>query len=300
MADYDVGVLGLSVPPTSGPIQTYRPAVSVRNNGIHDALASGFVRIYSAGRLIFETEVYSGTLGPGASGLAQGIDLWTPEAEGTYTIYGYVSCPLDQVEHNNNLAPVRVTIAGTPPTPPTPVEPHAPQHEDGGSDEVSIDGLKGRCADPQEPLPHVASHQAGGSDQLNVSSLQGELASPQTPKPHGNAYHSPTMATAADLSAHNTATTVHSSAQNLANRETSGKHAGLVPSEQLAHGTIVDPVGDLYLRRDDRMWHAPVPDYACILWDGTNPTPNGWALGGPGIPPPPPYVYIVKLPTSYP
>ena len=65
MADYDVGVTGLSVPPASAVVQQYRPAVSVRNNGVHSALATGYIRIYSAGQLIETFEVFSGSIPPG-------------------------------------------------------------------------------------------------------------------------------------------------------------------------------------------------------------------------------------------
>ena len=68
--DYDVAALGLASPPAQAVVTSYRPAVQVRNNGIHNAIASGYLRIYAAGLLIFETEVYSGTLAPGATGTA--------------------------------------------------------------------------------------------------------------------------------------------------------------------------------------------------------------------------------------
>ena len=184
MADYNVGVLGLSSPPAAAVRTQYRPAVQVRNNGIHEALASGYLRIYAAGLLIFETEVYSNTLAAGATGLAQAVDYWTPAAEGTYIVNGYVTTPLDQVENNNNLAPVTIIVSGEPVPPPSPVAAHASQHEEGGTDEVSIDGLKGRAADAQTPFDHASNHQPGGSDVLDVTGLTGVLATAQTPAVH--------------------------------------------------------------------------------------------------------------------
>jgi hypothetical protein len=224
-ADYDVGVLALQSPPPASVITPYRPAVTVRNNGVHDALASGTLRIYSAGRLIFTTELYSATIPPGETRQALGVDYWTPPAEGQYVIFGYVTCPLDQVEPNNNLAPVTINVSGLPPPPPTPVTPHAGQHEEGGADEVILDGLHGRLADAQTPLDHRAEHQAGGGDELsveglrgilhdgqpiadhheshedgggdelNVDNLHGELYNKQKPKTHDNAAHDPNYAT---------------------------------------------------------------------------------------------------------
>jgi hypothetical protein len=237
VADYDVGAIALAVPSSSAPRATYRPAVSARNNGIHDALASGYLRVYSSGLLVFETELYSGTITPGATGNAQAVNYWTPETVGLYTIHAYLSCPLDQVESNNMLQPVTIEITGAaPPTPPT-VTAHAAQHEEGGTDEVSIDGLQGRTADPQSPLDHASQHQAGGSDQLNVGSLEGVLASDQPAQPHGNPRHNPAMATAEQLSLHQGAAVVHSAATNLANRDLTGPEAGLVPSAQLVTGS---------------------------------------------------------------
>jgi hypothetical protein len=296
MADYDVGAVALVTPAKSAPKTTYRPAVSVRNNGLHDALASGYLRIYSAGLLVFESEIYSATIPAGATGLAQAVDYWTPTAEGFYTIHAYVSCPLDQVESNNMLAPVTIEITGaTPPTPPV-VTAHAAQHEEGGTDEVSIDGLQGRAADPQTPLDHAAQHQAGGSDALNVGSLQGVLAQDQPAQVHGNTRHNPIMTTAAELTAHAGSTAAHTAATNLANRETTGPYTGLVTLTQLALGSKVVPVGDRYIRQD-MYWHTPVPDYLICLWPIALPIPDGWAAVLVDPAPNTPQIYIQRLPT---
>lgn len=244
MADYDVGIIALVTPSATAPLAACRPAVSVRNNGLHDAVASGYIRIYSAGLKVFESEAWSDTLAPGESGPASAVDYWTPPAEGSYVVNGYFSTPLDQVEPNNNLHPVTIEITGLPPPPPTPVPFHASQHESGGQDELSIEGLPGRAADPQDSLAHVATHQAGGSDALNVGGLQGELATTQAPKAHGNAAHSPLMATAEQLTIHNAATAVHTAASNLANRDTTGPSAGLVTETQLVTGSEIADPGD--------------------------------------------------------
>lgn len=179
MPDYDVGAVGLSSPPASAVIQAYRPAVSVRNNGVHDALAVGSLRIYSAGLLIFTTEIYSATIAPGETKPAQATDYWTPPALGRYQFIAYVSCINDQVEPNNNLAPCFVDVIPGEPTPPTPVALHAAQHEEGGGDELNIDGLHGRATDAQTPIAHKTSHQAGGADVLDVTGLLGTLGTPQ-------------------------------------------------------------------------------------------------------------------------
>jgi hypothetical protein len=179
MADYDVEVLSLQVPARTSALTAYRPAVLIRNNGKYDAHASGYVRVYSAGRQIFLAEVYSSAIHAGDTGLATAIEYWTPPAVGDYLVNGYVTCPLDQVERNNNLAPTTITITGEPVPPPPAVLPHAPQHEDGGTDELIIDGLHGTTADPQVPTTHKASHTAGGTDELDVSGLRGILGEGQ-------------------------------------------------------------------------------------------------------------------------
>lgn len=185
MADYDVEVLGLTTPAAIAPLTQCRPVVSVRNNGLYDATASGYLRIYSAGLLIFETEVYSDTIAPGDTRPASAVEYWTPPAEGLYVVQGYVSSPLDQVESNNNLQPTTIEIRGSAPVPPeTPVPFHASQHESGGKDELSIEDLPGRAADGQTPIAHASNHMVAGIDPINVEGLPGVLGQGQTPKSH--------------------------------------------------------------------------------------------------------------------
>lgn len=293
MADYDVGVLGLSSPPPSAVLTSYRPAVSVRNNGIHNAVASGYLRIYSAGLLVFQTEVYSGTLTPGVAGTADAIDYWTPETEGTYIIQGYLSTPLDQVEPNNNLNPVTVIVTGAePPEPPT-VPLHASQHEEGGEDPVNVDGLLGTLHDPQPAQSHGAQHQVGGSDALNVGSLQGILAQDQPAQVHSNTRHNPVMATADALASHAAQIAVHTAATNLANRLTTGPLTGLVPDAQVSLG-VEAGAGPRFLG-SNRFWVSPVPTGLTCLWADGSPNPTGWinsALASPS----PGYHYIEYSP----
>ena len=188
MADYDVGVIALTTPAASAPLAQTRPVVSVRNNGIHDAVASGYIRIYSAGLLVYQSEAYSDTIGPGETRPASAVDYWTPETEGTYIVQGYFSTPLDQVEPNNNLQPTKVVISGIVPPPPTPVALHASQHEEGGADELSIEDLPGRAADQQRPINHASDHELGGTDPVNVDGMPGVLAQSQTPKVHATSH----------------------------------------------------------------------------------------------------------------
>jgi hypothetical protein len=274
MHDYDVGAVSLSSPPASAVIQPYRPAVLVKNLGVHDALAVGSLRIYSpAGLLIFTTEIYSGVIAPGETKPALAVNYWTPPAIGRYQVIGYVSCINDQNEPNNSLQPCFVeVIPGEPPEPST-VPLHAAQHEEGMSDELNVDGLHGRLTDAQTPTGHKATHQAagsdaldvtglpgiladgqpiadhheshedGGGDEMNVDNLHGELYNLQKTKIHGNEKHDPNFASSTDLSNHLADTTaVHAVATNLeqtANKGAASGYAGLdaqahVPDKQLA------------------------------------------------------------------
>jgi hypothetical protein len=295
VADYDVGVTGLSVPPTSAPLTEYRPAVCVRNNGVHAALAFGSMRIYSAGLLIQTLELYSGTIQPGDTKDAQADRAWTPPGLGPYLIIADVTCDHDQYEPNNHLAPTYITVTAAPPPPPPPVALHAGQHEDGGADEVNIDGLSGQAAEPQTPANHKTSHQVGGTDQLDVTGLPGTLATPQpiwahsstheeggtdkvnvdglhgiladsqTPKVHNNSQHDPNYTTVTEFGNHLTNTTaVHAVATNLeqvAHKGQASGYAGLtvggfVPVTQLA--PVGNAPGTSGLRKD-QTWGPTEP-----------------------------------------
>ena len=61
---------------------------------------------------------------------------------------------------------------------------HHSVHQNGGADEINVNGLNGLLADAQTPLDHASEHQNGGSDELNVNGLNGVLAQPQTPVNH--------------------------------------------------------------------------------------------------------------------
>ena len=294
--DYDVAAVGLSVPPAAASLTTYRPAISVKNNGRYDAVASGTLSAYKAGLRVWSSPVSSNAIKPGDTGLATAQDDWTPDTEGTYVFFGYVSCYKDQVEPNNNLAPVTVSIGPEPPPPPPPVAAHASQHEHGGSDVLDVEDLPGQLRDEQRPESHASTHQAGGNDQLNVAGLAGILADAQTPVDHGNAQHTENFTTQDELDNHAGAAAAHTAAINLANRETSGPETGIVKGAQLALGSKVDPAGDRYLR-SDRYWHAPVPAGLICVWDGTNPVPDGWITILVNPAPTAPYIWITRLPT---
>lgn len=317
MADYDVGVVSLTTPASSAPLAQCRPVVSVRNNGIHDAVASGYIRIYSAGLLVYESEAYSDTIGPGETRPASAVDYWTPEAEGTYMVQGYFSTPLDQVEPNNNLWPTLIVISGVEPPPPTPVPLHASQHESGGEDEMSIEDLPGRAGDAQMPINHASFHENAGIDRIDVTGLPGVLGSAQTPKAHA-ASHKIGGSDILDALALPNATDFELVARKGASNGYASLNVGsFVPREQLApvgeHPVTnglrldtswgpVDPTAHAHTHVEDAVDEVEgiCPAGLCCLWDGSNPVPTGWVAGGPGVPPPAPFIYIVKLPVAVP
>ena len=52
-------------------------------------------------------------------------------------------------------------------------EVHATSHQNGGTDEISVEGLSGDLADAQDAKAHKTSHQDGGSDELDLDGLAG-------------------------------------------------------------------------------------------------------------------------------
>jgi hypothetical protein len=56
---------------------------------------------------------------------------------------------------------------------------HKTTHQDGGTDEISVQGLAGLLADGQTPLAHKTSHQDTGTDEISVTGLSGTLADDQ-------------------------------------------------------------------------------------------------------------------------
>jgi hypothetical protein len=65
---------------------------------------------------------------------------------------------------------------------------HHTSHENGGSDEVTVQGLSGLLADGQTPLAHKTSHQDGGADEISVTGLAGLLVTAQTPAAHNTSH----------------------------------------------------------------------------------------------------------------
>ncbi|MGQ9676543.1 MAG: hypothetical protein ACUVX1_12850 [Chloroflexota bacterium] len=60
-----------------------------------------------------------------------------------------------------------------------PPKAHKTSHQQGGTDQINLEGLSGLLTTPQTPAGHKTSHQLGGSDQINVTGLSGELADNQ-------------------------------------------------------------------------------------------------------------------------
>lgn len=229
MADYDVSALALTTPPASAAKTTYRPAISVRNNGIHDALARGTLQIFKAGRLVFSTELYSAVIPPKQTRPATATTYFKPSETGRYQVNAYITCDHDQYEPNNNLPTSFFDVTEEPPPPPPEVALHASQHEEGGTDEISIDGLRGLTAEPQTPREHADTHASGGADELDVTGLHGALADPQATANHANEKHTVPFATVSNLTDHIVANPAHQLASNLEKTANKGKAGGYAP-----------------------------------------------------------------------
>jgi hypothetical protein len=266
MPDYDVSALSLSTPPANASLTTYRPAISVKNNGLYPATATGTLSAYKAGLQVYSSSVVSESIAPGQTGNATADHDWTPPEQGDYMWFGYVTIIRDQVESNGYLAPVSIHV-GPEPAPPTPgVTAHAGQHEAGGSDAIQVTNLHGLLADQQTPTSHKASHQVGGSDvlnvnglpgilaegqhiadhhgshedgggdEMNVDGLHGQLYNVQKPDVHDNSAHDPNYATETALDKHLADTTaVHAVATNLEQTAHKGEPDGYAGLDSVGH-----------------------------------------------------------------
>jgi hypothetical protein len=65
---------------------------------------------------------------------------------------------------------------------------HGTTHQNGGSDELNVEGLSGDLADAQDPKSHSTTHENGGGDELAVDGLSGDLADAQDPKAHASTH----------------------------------------------------------------------------------------------------------------
>jgi len=328
MPDIDVGVVSLATPPASAPRTSYRPAVSVRNNGVKPAQAGGTLSIHdvAAGRLVLQLSLPPLPIQPGATRQLPADADWSPTVEDIghrFLFTTWVSCPGDMVPANNYLTAL-VTVTGeSPPTPP--VARHASQHEDGGSDELDATGLSGRLREPQTPTAHAAAHQDGGADELALDGLSGKLKDPQTPDTHSNTAHTvPYCAledAAALVGAHNASPEAHATNTNLERVVNKGAPSGyaplgteqpapLVPALNLGAHPVIDRDTVLTLRADtgEREW-APVPALEVHGADKHDATveatahkgaANGYAPLGPEVSPLVPAANLADVPVSEP
>lgn len=264
--DFNVAAVSLSVPPVPAYLTTYRPAVSVLNNGIHDADVTGVLRIYdrTTGLMIWSAPLAAVGVPPGETRDAIASLYWTPDHVGDYLVQGFVTTDRDQNPDDNQLASVTVPVSAEPPPPPPTVPIHATQHEAAGTDPLNVAGLHGRLADTQSPTSHASSHGPAGSDVLSVEGLHGRLADAQAVENHGNDEHTPAMATASELLAHDQDTAAHILSSNLEHTSRRGAANGypaldaaaMVPVDQLATGSGEVPGASAFLRLD-RTWQIP-------------------------------------------
>ena len=255
--DYNVAAVSLASPPVPAFLQPYRPAIVVKNEGIHDADVTGMLRIYrrSTGLMIFAAPLAVAAVPPGETRQAIASIYWTPDEVGDYLVQGFVTTDRDQDPDDNQLPSVTVPVSSEPPPPPPVVPIHATQHEADGDDALNVDGLHGRLAETQSPAAHASSHGPAGVDTLSVNGLHGVLADAQPVEVHGNAQHSPAMATQSGLNDHDqdpAAHTLSSGLEHVSRRGVADGYPGLdasgyVPAAQLGSG---GEVAGRYLRND--------------------------------------------------
>lgn len=194
MADIDTKVLYLETPSVSAPPAAYTIGVRMKNVGIHDRATAGYVSVFrkSTGLLEHTYAMASAVIEPDEEKQAFSTETWDLREEdpGTeFILSGAITSDGDMIPSNDILNPTTVTVIDEPPPPPPPVASHHAQHEDGGADELSVEGLHGELADGQPYEDHAAKHQDGGDDEISLASLSGQTADPQTPSNHGNERH---------------------------------------------------------------------------------------------------------------
>jgi len=239
MPDIDVEAVELTTPPASAPQTSYTPAVLVRNNGVEAVAAYGYLQLFDldSGLQLKTWILASSSIPAGETKNAYAGASWSPletDVGKQFVFTGWVTCDGDMVPENNPLAPVVVTVTAEPPPPPPPVTAHASQHEDGGTDELNVDGLSGTLASPQPYADHASEHQDGGDDQLNVGGLSGVLDLPQVPQTHGNERHVQEFALVTELTNHQNDATPHTPALGAPWASKGGKAPSLGSSESLA------------------------------------------------------------------
>lgn len=131
-------------------------------------------------------------------------------------------------------------IVGLQPTTGLPL--HASKHQNGGTDEINVQGLSGVLADGQTAKLHKTTHQNGGTDEISIAGLSGETADPQPPKAHGNADHTSTFATEtyADgaVSTHIGLADPHTQYQKESEKDSASGYAGLDANSRITKGAI--------------------------------------------------------------
>lgn len=283
MADIDVQAIGLASPPAEAYQTSYTPGVRVRNNGIADALVTGYLQMFdkASGVKLAQWQVSAGPVAPGLEATAnapQQIDLSDVEPGVQLLFAGVVTTQFDQVPANNPLNPVTVTVSeGVPPVPPV-VAAHASQHETGGPDVLDVSNLRGKLYDPQPPEDHASRHEHGGADPLDVTGLSGVLASPQTPAAHANERHSVSFLSGSELSEHVNASSAHDEAANLehvANKDLADGYAGLdefglILPARLGSGSG----GSTKFLREDQQWADAAGTPGPLVLVGPDPAPQ--------------------------
>lgn len=120
MPDFDVQVIELVEPSSPTPLGILRPAVLVRNAGLYDATVVGAMSAYElvGGTRLWSSALQTKLIPAGEERAMYARQPWTPPDTGVYQFTADISATRDQVETNNHMAPVQVTITAgaAPPT----------------------------------------------------------------------------------------------------------------------------------------------------------------------------------------
>ena len=176
----DVRPIAFVAPIDEQVLDDILPAVSVKSLVDEGGYVTGRVAVYrqSLGVKLYESVLHPATIAAGETITMTAETIFSPGAvvDDDYFIMCYISAINTHSGHtcSNVLGPYTFDIKPGP-MGPAPAAHHT-THENGGIDEISVTGLSGLLADPQDPTAHHLTHQLGGSDPIDVTGLPGSAS----------------------------------------------------------------------------------------------------------------------------
>jgi hypothetical protein len=104
----------ITSPPSSAQIVQYRPAVSFKNSGDVLAYITGtlLIRNVAADRVEYSGQIIGEPIAPGATGIAQCSELWTPTAGQSYSVEASIFTGNADASASATAPPLTVTTPG--------------------------------------------------------------------------------------------------------------------------------------------------------------------------------------------